>query len=72
MKAHRTPCRVASYQHAINWIAENDDTGWLNDTEDGSNPSVTAALVADLFGRTTDEVAKDLRRALDPRPGRGM
>lgn len=53
----------ASYRHAISWIALNDDTEWLND-EYGSC-SVTAALVADLFGVTDDKVTADLRRFLE-------
>lgn len=50
------------YRQAIEWLCLNDDTYWLTD-ENGS-PSVTAALVADIYGRTTDEVTVDLRRYL--------
>jgi hypothetical protein len=54
---------VARYKDAIYWIAENDDTEWVNDT----NPiaSVTAALVADLFDKTVEQVTKDLRKAMN-------
>lgn len=64
MKPSRAPRRIASYQQAIKWIAENDDTDWLGDPDDDLIPSVTATLVADLFGRSTDQVTKDLRRTL--------
>lgn len=52
--------RPASYREAIYWIAENDDTEWVRD---GGPESVTAALVADIYRRSVDEVAADLRRA---------
>lgn len=54
----------ASYKTAIAWIVENDDTEWLDgeaDTADGTE-SVTAALVADLFEKTGEQVRKDLLR----------
>lgn len=54
--------RRASYNDAIEWIAYNDDTEWL-DCEYGS-PSVTLCLVADIFGRTVEEATQDLRKAL--------
>lgn len=59
----RAPRRVGSYQAAIEWIAQNDDTAWLDDEETGS-PSVTLVLVADVFGRTDEEATADLRRAV--------
>ncbi len=56
----------ASYRDAINWIAYNDDTTWLDDVlGDGKIcPSVTASLVADLFDVTPEKLIKDLRRAM--------
>jgi len=54
--------RVGAYGSAIQWIALNDDTEWL-DHEYGS-PSVTLCLVADIFGRTVEQATDDLRRAL--------
>jgi len=54
--------RVGSYSAAIQWIADNDDTQWLDD-EHGS-PSVTLCLVADIFGRTVEEATADLRKAV--------
>jgi hypothetical protein len=52
----------ASYREAVEWIARNDDTEWLNEIPQYA--SVTACLVADLFGVDEDRVFKDLRRAL--------
>jgi len=56
----------ASYREAIRWMVANDDTEWANDRRTWEDPlcSVTAVLVADLFGKTTDEVTADIRRAL--------
>ena len=54
---------MATYKHAIEWIAEVDDTEWVHDPE--SNPSVTACLVADLFGKEEDQVRADIRKALN-------
>lgn len=45
---------MARYREAIDWIAWNDDTEWLHD-EQGCF-SVTLALVADVFGKTTEEL----------------
>lgn len=50
----------AGYKEAIFWIVANDDTEWLKDEE--LVPSVTACLVQDLFGVTTEKVIADLRR----------
>jgi len=61
-KKPRAPRRVGSYRDAIDWIAQNDDTEWL-DNPDGVE-SVTLSLVADVFGRTLNEATRDLRRAL--------
>lgn len=55
------------YREAIRWIADNDDTEWVRR---GDAESVTAALVADLFGVPDDRVKRDLARALD-RAGAG-
>lgn len=51
---------MASYKQAIEWMVENDDTDWVL----GDPQSVTAALVADLFGKSDDQVRKDLFAAL--------
>ena len=53
-----------SYRRALRWIVENDDTEWLSDEGGDVTLSVTAALVADLFGLTDEKVDKDLRREL--------
>jgi hypothetical protein len=50
----------ASYREAIQWIVANDDTEWLHDEH--GHPSVTAALVADIFDVDIEKVQKDLRR----------
>jgi hypothetical protein len=58
--------RVAiPYAAAIQWMADNDDTYWL-DTREGAEPiaSVTACMVADIYGRDTSEVTSDLRRVV--------
>jgi hypothetical protein len=56
----------ASYRDAIDWMVFNDDTNWLTPDSilDGADiiPSVTASLVADIFGVTTEGVTADLRR----------
>ena len=45
------------------WIAANNDTAWLtNAVDDDVIPSVTASLVADLFGRTENEINRDVTR----------
>jgi hypothetical protein len=53
---------MARYTEAIRWIAENDDTEWLDD--EPCVESVTAAMVADIFGKTVAQVTADLRKAV--------
>jgi hypothetical protein len=58
-----------SYREALVWLANNDDCYWLADGDD-AQPSVTACLVADLFGYDEEKLKKDLRRTLSiVRPG---
>ena len=51
---------MATYKQAIDWILNNDDTDWVNNNPD--LPSVTACLVADLFGKTDEQVLDSLRK----------
>jgi hypothetical protein len=53
---------MARYTEAIRWIAENDDTEWLDEVDPIA--SVTACLVADVFGKGLLEVTRDLRKAV--------
>lgn len=52
---------MANYKQAIQWLVDNDDTEWVGAREPHS---VTAALVADLFGKSDDQVRADLTKAL--------
>ena len=57
-----------SYRRALAWIVENDDTEWLEPDDDGQViASVTASLVADLFGDSDEKVARDLKREMAKR-----
>ncbi len=61
----RPPALRQSYRRALLWIVDNDDTEWLEgDHEDSTPLSVTASLVADVFGHSDEKVEKDLRRTL--------
>lgn len=51
---------MASYKQAIEWMVDNDDTEWV----EADPHSVTAALVADLFGKTDIQVRLDIIKAL--------
>ena len=50
-----------SLKTAIAWIADNDDTEWVNGEGANGSPSVTAALVADLFGTDEEHVRRAIR-----------
>ncbi len=52
---------MASYRQAIQWMVENDDTEWVSN---GDPQSVTAALVADLFSKSDEQVRRDIFKAL--------
>lgn len=57
--AAKKPAKRASYRLAVAWIAENDSAGESDALEAGPvSELVTTALVADLFGKTTEEVAR--------------
>jgi hypothetical protein len=60
---------AAPYMEALAWIVLNDDTEWLDD-ENGSL-SVSAALVADIYRRTDEEVTADLLKRREQLKGRG-
>lgn len=49
---------MAKYLDAIQWMVYNDDTEWVKDIE--PIPSVTAYLVADMFGKHVDQVTLDI------------
>lgn len=53
---------MAQYKAAIKWIVDNDDTQWVADEK--PIQSVTAALVADLFGKTDEQVFSDIKKGL--------
>ena len=47
-----------TYRNAIYWLAMNDDCEWTKE-KTGAN-SVASSLVADMFGKTDEQVKKDL------------
>lgn len=47
-----------SYKRAVDWIAQNDESGVM-DLED-MGYQVSVMLVADLFGKDSTKVAKDV------------
>jgi hypothetical protein len=60
---------VMGWRDTIAWIAENDDTEWVEGDPDAGagSPSVTAALAADIFGKTTEDVRLAIRRYFEKR-----
>jgi hypothetical protein len=54
-----------SYRQAIQWIAYEDDTDFLNDEK--PSLSVTASMVADLYQKTHEQVLKSLYKAVEER-----
>lgn len=46
------------YQRSLDWIVGNGRQDWLDDP--GATPSTEACLVADMYGRTDQEVRVDL------------
>lgn len=64
--------RRPGYREAIRWMVDNDDTEWADRnnrvTAGGDPPSVTAALVADIFGVDPERVRKDIARGLERMP----
>jgi hypothetical protein len=56
---------AVSYKKAIEWIVENDDTEWAKDPK--GYMSVTAVMVADIYGKEDHKVRRDIVRALNDR-----
>jgi hypothetical protein len=51
------------YREAIEWLCLNDDTSWIDESDDlGPGLSIPAALVADLFGVDGARVKRDVQR----------
>lgn len=52
------------YRETLQWLLDNDDTEWLGGTGYGGEvvASVTAVLVADIFGKTVEQVTADLQK----------
>lgn len=67
----RTRTKRASYREGVAWIALNDEPG--DDNPDSVSSYISTALLADLFGKTTEQVARDICRYRDrpvnPRSG---
>jgi hypothetical protein len=67
----RAPTTRPSYRRALQWIVDNDDTDWLDGDQNDDTPlSVSASLVADLFGHSDEKVERDLRKMLKKAQGR--
>lgn len=49
------------WRDTIAWLADNDDTTWVDYPAIIRSP-VTAALAADVFGKTTDDVRAAILR----------
>ena len=49
------------YRFAVRWIAENDNAGAF-DSEEEIAGYVSTLLVGDLFGKTAEQVAHDVKR----------
>lgn len=54
--------RPIGYRAAIRWLALNDDCQWCIDDEEAG--SVSAALVADIYGVDDEKVRRDLKKVL--------
>ena len=51
----------ASYRAAIDWIAQNDSAGDLDDYDDQAVADlVTSVLIADIFGVQPERVGRDV------------
>lgn len=68
----RSRRRVMSYREALEWLLANDDLTGFIDRPDDPIPTVSCALVADLFGVTDEELLADLkgRKAINERAAR--
>lgn len=52
---------MLGYKAALQWLIDNDDTFWLDDT-DNIMVSVSTALVIDIYGKDEQKVINDLRK----------
>jgi hypothetical protein len=56
--------RAIGYREALQWIIDNDDCDWLDDEEDGVI-SVAASFAADIYGKTDEQIIRDLKKLRD-------
>lgn len=52
--------RAIRYSLAIEWVCLNDCTEWLRGAY--GSISVTACLVADIYGKTDEQVTADMKK----------
>lgn len=57
----RAKAKTRAYLRAVAWVALNDDAANVTDM-DAVREGLTTALVADVFGHSTDDVATDVMR----------
>jgi hypothetical protein len=55
---------MLGYKAALDWLVANDDNDWV---ESRGYLSVTASLVADIYGKSDDKVRQDLEKRLASR-----
>lgn len=55
---------MARYADAIEWIVQNDDNEWLEEDDPVNFISVTACLIADVFGKDQQTVVADIQKGL--------
>jgi hypothetical protein len=58
-----TRASAVSYDSTIGWMVGNSDTTWADRYRKGDKLPEMAWLLIDLFGRTNDEVVKDVVKA---------
>lgn len=59
--------RAIGYREAIKWLCDNDDTCWVFDEQFG-HPSVSASLVADIYGKSDMVVKRDIIKQMEKGP----
>lgn len=57
------------YRETLAWLLDNEDTEWLEHSSENGQGAlpISAALAADIFGKTDEALRKDILRLQEKR-----
>lgn len=59
---YRPVLKRMGYRAALQWLLDNDDCSWLDDSGFMERMSISACLVADIYDKQQSKIPEDLRK----------